>query len=144
MPMTSRRGQAKRSELPSTLRRSSRKAQDTFAKTHDNAVKEYGEGARAHQTAYSSLKHSYEKVGDHWEPKKKKGPSDAQSERGGAGSRRTYHSGGGVDEKSSKAHLYQVARRLDIPGRSQMDKRGLISAIKKANDRASRRARSSP
>lgn len=143
MPMTDRRGKVKTSELPSTLRRSPKKAQDTFAKTHDNAAKEYGEGRRAHQTAYGALKHSFEKVGDHWEPKSKKGPSDTQSARGGAGARRTDRSGEGVDERASKSHLYEVARRLDIAGRSQMDKRQLVSAIKRANDRASRRARSS-
>ncbi len=141
MPKTGARGHAKQSELPSTLRRSPQKAQDTFAKAHDNAAKEYGEGRRAHQTAYGALKHSFEKVGDHWEPKKRKGPSDTQSARGGARSRRTYESGGGVDERASKQHLYEVAKRLDIPGRSQMAKRQLIEAIKRANARESRRAR---
>jgi len=61
-------------ELPSTLRRSPEKAQETWAKTHDSAVQTYGEGERAHRTAFSALKHSYEKVGDHWEPKERKGP----------------------------------------------------------------------
>ena len=69
----------KKSELPSTLKRSPGKAQRTFAKTHDKAVQEYGEGERAHRTAYASLKHSFEKVGDHWEPKDQKGPSDPRS-----------------------------------------------------------------
>ena len=135
MPKTSSHGHAKKSELPSTLRRSSRKAQDTFAKTHDAAAKEYGEGRRAHQTAYGALKHSFEKVGDHWEPKNKKGPSDPQAASGGAGKRRTYESGGGVDEYAPKSHLYDIARRLEISGRSQMGKHELINAIKKANDR---------
>ena len=49
-----------RKELPSTVERSPRKAQETWVKTHDNAVKQYGEGERAHRTAYASLKHSYE------------------------------------------------------------------------------------
>ena len=56
----------KKSELPSTIKRSSPKAQETFMKTHDHAVKEYGEGERAHRTAYASLKHSFEKRGDKW------------------------------------------------------------------------------
>ena len=71
-------------ELPSTLRRSPEKAQETWAKTHDSAVQTYGEGERAHRTAFSSLKHSYEKVGDHWEPKKRKGPSDPRAAHGGS------------------------------------------------------------
>jgi cation transport regulator ChaB len=69
----------KKSELPSTLKRSSKKAQRTYMKTHDSAVEQYGEGERAHRTAYASLKHSFEKVGGHWEPKDGKGPSDPRS-----------------------------------------------------------------
>lgn len=136
MPKTTRSGKPKESELPSTLQRSSEKAQRTFAKAHDSAAKEYGEGRRAHQTAYSALKHSFEKIGDHWERKAKKGPADEQSAKGGAGSKRTYRSDGGVDANASKSHLYDVAKRLDISGRSQMTKRQLVNAIKKANRRA--------
>ena len=58
-----------REELPSTLQRSPAKAQETWIKAHDSAVEEYGEGERAHRTAFGALKHSFEKVGDHWEPK---------------------------------------------------------------------------
>jgi hypothetical protein len=36
-----------REKLPDTLKRSPAKAQRTWAKTHDSAVKEYGKGARA-------------------------------------------------------------------------------------------------
>src|SRR5687768_9503839 len=70
-----------REEMPSTIRRSPKKAQETWAKTHDAAVETYGEGERSHRTAFSALKHSFEKVGDHWEPKQRKGPSDEQAER---------------------------------------------------------------
>src|SRR5205085_8171595 len=70
-----------RKDMPSTLRRSPRKAQETWSETHDSAVETYGEGERAHRTAFASLKHSFEKVGDHWEPKAGKGPSDAQAAR---------------------------------------------------------------
>src|SRR5690242_11640044 len=83
MPKTTSRGTAKKTELPSTLQKSSAKAQRTFAKAHDAAVKEYGEGERAHRVAYSALKHSFEKVGDHWEAKDEKGPSDARARSGG-------------------------------------------------------------
>lgn len=61
-----RNGEPVESELPSTLRRSSKKAQETFAKTHDAAVEEYGEGERAHRTAWASLKKSFRKAGDRW------------------------------------------------------------------------------
>ena len=140
MPKTTNSGQPKQSELPSTLQRSPAKAQRTFAKVHDSAAEEYGEGRRAHQTAYGALKHSFEKVGDHWEPKDKKGPSDEQSEKGGAGSRRQYPSAEGVDANASKTHLYDIAKRLDISGRSQMTKKELVGAIEKANRRASAKA----
>ncbi|MHB2024487.1 MAG: ChaB family protein, partial [Mycobacteriales bacterium] len=94
MPAIDRKGNVRTDELPATLRRSPAKAQRTWAKTHDSAVAEYGEGERAHRSAYGALKHSFEKVGDHWEPKEKKGPSDAQSAKGGA-NRREYPSAGG-------------------------------------------------
>ena len=129
-----------RDELPSTLKRSPKKAQETWAKTHDSAVETYGEGERAHRTAFSSLKHSFEKVGDHWEPKKKKGPSDAQAAQG-AGTK-PKKTAGGVDANASKAHLMDVAKKLDISGRSRMSKDELVEAIRKANARSTRAARS--
>jgi cation transport regulator ChaB len=128
-------------ELPSTLRRSPKKAQETWAKTHDSAVETYGEGERAHRTAFSSLKHSYEKVGDHWEPKERKGPSDDQAARSAPSSRPARGTAGGVDANASKAHLMDVAKRLDVRGRSRMAKDELIEAINKANNRESARSR---
>lgn len=139
MPKTTKEGKAKKSELPSTLQKSDAKAQRTFAKAHDSAVKEYGEGQRAHRVAYSALKHSYEKVGDHWEPKSKKGPSDQRAKSGGPNAK--GQSAEGVNANSSKKHLMDVARRLDISGRSSMSKDELVSAIKKANRRESARKR---
>lgn len=128
-----------RQELPSTLRRSSEKAQRTWIKAHDAAVESYGEGERAHRTAFAAVKHSFEKVGDHWEPKAEKGPSDAQAARRTAKPGRTR---GGVDANASKAHLYELAKRLDVPGRSSMTKRQLVEALEKANDRQTAKARS--
>ena len=128
-----------RKNMPSTLRRSPEKAQETWVKTHDSAAETYGDGERAHRTAFSSLKHSFEKVGDHWEPKKRKGPSDAQAARGG--SAKPTKTAGGVDANASKNHLLEVARRLEIRGRSRMTKAELVDAIGKANNRSSRRAR---
>ena len=132
-----------RKELPSTIARSDRKAQDTWIKTHDSAVEEYGEGERAHRTAFASLKHSYEKVGDHWEPKRRKGPSDERAAspraRKAKGGTRT----GGVDVLGhTKDELMDRARRLGLRGRSSMNKEELAEAISKANDRATARARS--
>jgi cation transport regulator ChaB len=128
-------------ELPSTLQRSPKKAQETWSKTHDSAVEEYGEGERAHRTAYSSLKHGFEKVGDHWEAKDSKGPSDEQAAKSGKSARRGGRTAGGVDANASKSHLMDLAKRLDISGRSKMTKDELVKAIKKANDRESRKSR---
>ncbi|MFI9592369.1 ChaB family protein [Nonomuraea sp. NPDC052265] len=122
-------------ELPSTIKRSPKKAQNTWIKAHDSAVKEYGEGRRAHMTAFAALKHSFEKVGDHWEPKGQKGPSDkGATDRSG----RTAE---GVDANASKEHLQGVASRLGVPGRSRMTKKELVDAIKKANRKATAKAR---
>jgi cation transport regulator ChaB len=130
-----------REDMPSTIRRSGRKAQETWAKTHDSAVEQYGEGERAHRTAFSALKHTHEKVGDHWEPKATKGPSDAQAEKKGAAARRgTTPTAEGVNANATKTHLMDVARRLDIAGRSRMTKDELVDAIVKANRRESARA----
>ena len=130
-------------EMPSTLRRSSRKAQETWGKTHDAAVEEYGEGERAHRTAFASLKHSFEKIGDHWEPKEggKKGPSDKQAAKSGAAARRGGKTAGGVDANATKKHLMDLAKKLDVSGRSRMTKDQLVDALKKANTRATAKAR---
>ena len=129
----------KGADIPSTIQRSGRKAQDTWATVHDSAVDSYGEGERAHRTAFSALKHTHEKVGDHWEPKESYGPSDEQAATGNADADRP--TAGGVDANASKKHLMDLARRLDVKGRSTMDKAELVAAIQKANDRATARAR---
>ncbi len=140
MPKTTKTGKVKKSELPSTLQRSEKKARKTFAKTYDSALKEYGDEQRAAQTAYASLKHTYEKVGDHWEPKESKGPSDKRAEEGRRSNAKTA---GGVDANASKGHLYDVASRLDITGRSRMTKDELVDAIQKANEKETRSSRGS-
>ncbi|MFI7022033.1 ChaB family protein [Micromonospora sp. NPDC049900] len=128
-----------REVLPSTLRRSPEKAQRTWEKTHDSAVETYGEGERAHRTAFAAVKHEFEKVGDHWEPKGRKGPSDRQA--AGGGPERRAPTAGGVDANAPKEHLMARARELDVRGRSSMSKPELVSAIQKANDRQTARAR---
>jgi cation transport regulator ChaB len=118
-------------DLPGTLQRSPAKARRTYRKAHDSAVESYGEGERAHRTALSAVKHSFEKRGDHWEPKKRKGPSDPQAAKGGTaarkGSAKTY---GGVDAAgNSRQELYERARKLGVKGRSRMSKAQLAEAI---------------
>ena len=138
MPKSTKSGDAIDGELPSTLQRSDEKAQRTFAQTYDSAIDQYdGDERRAHQTAFAALKHTHEKVGDHWEPKEEFGPSDARAEEGRDSDSPTA---GGVDANASKKHLYELASRLDIKGRSSMTKAELVEALQKANDRESARA----
>jgi hypothetical protein len=129
MPKTTKSGKAKKAELPSTLQRSGRKAQQTFAETYDSAMAQYGDEQRSYQTAFASLKHTHEKVGDHWEPKSKKGPSDprAKNPRARQNKGKSY---GGVDYYgNSKKELYERAKKLGIEGRSSMSKDELAEAI---------------
>src|SRR4028119_314843 len=84
MPETTTSGDARDEELPSTLQRSNDKAQRTWAKTHDSAVETYdGDEQRATRVAWAAVKHTHEKVGDHWEPKDNAGPTDAPAGGGG-------------------------------------------------------------
>ncbi len=133
-----------RDDIPSTIRRSGEYAQKTWTKVHDSAVETYGEGERAHRTAFAALKHTHEKVDDHWEPKPdgRKGPSDARALDPDAAEREGGTSTGGVDVVgNTKDELLARARELDVKGRSRMTKQELGEAIKKANDRATARAR---
>ena len=120
-------------ELPDTIKRSPAKAQRTWIETHDSAVEQCGEGERAHRTAYASLKHSYEKVGDRWEPKDERGPSDPQSARTDTAKREhPSETFGGVDVLGhTRGELYQRAAELEIPGRSRMNKEELARAIER-------------
>lgn len=140
MPKSTKSGKPILEELPSTIQRSGEKAQRAFAHTHDSAVESYGEGERASRTAFSALKHTHEKVGDHWEPKEQYGASEEQAEGGRGSSGQTAE---GVDANASKRHLYDIAKRLGIEGRSTMDKAQLVDAIVMANRRATARARMS-
>jgi hypothetical protein len=140
MPKTTKSGKPKQSELPSTIQRSDAKAQRTFAKAHDGAVETYGEGERPHRAAYAALKHTHEKVGDHWEPKDGKGPSDprARNPRARHDEGETF---GGVDVSKSKRELYEDARRAGVQGRSRMSKRELAKALERDSRRRTARAR---
>jgi hypothetical protein len=120
-----------REKLPGTLKRSPAKAQRTWAKTHDQAVKEYGDGERAHRTAFSALKHSFKKEGDRWVPKERKGPSDPRAAKPTQQARRGEgETFGGLDYYgTTKQKLYEQATKLKIRGRSRMSKKELARAI---------------
>ena len=131
MPKMGSRGRVRRSELPDSLKRSGSKARRTFAKAHDAAVERYGEGERAHRTAMAALKHTHEKRGDRWVPKRESGPSDPRSKKTTAQKRRGEgETFGGVDvEQNTKHDLYERARRLGVEGRSKMSKHEIARAI---------------
>jgi cation transport regulator ChaB len=120
-------------DLPGTLQRSPEGAQRTYAEALDSALEQYDE-ERAHRVAYSALKHSYEKVGDHWEPKDEQSPSDERA----SNPRARQHEGesaGGVDvEGHTKDELYERATDLDVSGRSDMTKKELGQAIARRQD----------
>ena len=122
-----------REELPDTLRRSSQKAQRTWIAAHDSAVEQYGDGERAHRTAFAALKHTHEKKGDRWVAKKRKGPSDPRSTKTTAQKARNVgETFGGIDVYgNTKAELYERARRAGISGRSKMSKEELARELAK-------------
>jgi cation transport regulator ChaB len=124
-----------RNDLPSTIQRSDKRAQEIFIKTHDSAVKTYGEGERAHRTAFAALKHEYRKSGDRWVPKGHRGPSDPQA-AGNVNTHRMTAGGYDVGPKATMEELRQEARELRIAGRSKMNKQQLKEAI---IDKAGRR-----
>jgi len=129
MPTTTKNGEPIRDELPATIRRSSAKAQRTFAKAHDSAAEQYGEGERAHRVAYAALKHTFEKKDDRWVAKGHKGPSDprAANPRARENHGKTY---GGVDLfGSTKGELLKRAADLGVRGRSTMSKEQLAEAV---------------
>jgi cation transport regulator ChaB len=140
MPKTTKSGKPKASELPSTLLRSPKKAQRTFAKAHDSAADEYGDERRANQVAWAAVKHSFEKVGDRWAQKEggKKGPSDEQAKGGRNTNKKTK---GGVDANATKDHLLTLAKKLGVSGRSKMKKKQLVDAIQRANSKKTAAAR---
>ena len=119
-------------DLPGTLKRSPAKAKRTYAETLDSAEDTYdGDEARAHRTAWAAVKHSFEKVGDHWEAKDEKGASDAQAKQSGRQARdHPKPTAGGVDvEGNSKQALYERAKAAGVRNRSKMTKEELGRAI---------------
>jgi cation transport regulator ChaB len=127
--------------LPSTLQRSPQKAQDTYEDTLENAEREYdGDEERAHRVAWGAVKHSFEKRGDHWEPKDDRGPSDDRAEIGGPSTRGASYGGVDVNGKT-KDELLDEARAAGIHVTSHMTKADLGKALQKANERATRSAR---
>jgi cation transport regulator ChaB len=124
---------SRKEDLPSTLERSPKQVQRTYAKALDSAHESYDSEERAHRTAWAAVKHVAEKRGDHWEPKDEPGPSDPQARQSGRAAReRPRKTAGGIDvEGSTKDELYERAKELKIQGRSKMVKRELAAAVRR-------------
>lgn len=138
MPAKGKKGEY--GDLPSTLERSPKKAQDTYEKTLESAEKTYGgDEGRAHRAAWASVKHSFEKVGDHWEPKDERGPSDPRAEQHGPNASGASYRGVDVEGKT-KDELLGEARELGAHVTTHMRKSEVAEAIERANDRATRHA----
>lgn len=110
-----------REQLPSTLERSSAKAQRTYRAALDSAHEQYGDEERAHRVAFSALKRRFEKQGDRWVERARR--STARGRRVGA----------------TKRELMAEARRLDVRGRSTMSRDELMTAVAAARRREQRR-----
>jgi anti-sigma B factor antagonist len=67
-PLTSR-GPALAGDLPGTVKRSSKEAQQAYAQALASAVQDYGDGDQAVRAAYVQFKRTFEKCGDRWIPK---------------------------------------------------------------------------
>jgi cation transport regulator ChaB len=131
--------------LPETLKRSPIRAQTIYMHTLESAEETHGDGEAAHRIAFASLKQAFEKIGDHWEEKAERGPSDEQdAKRGTAALQSTTETAEGVDALSSRAHLVSVATRLGIVGLSRMTKPKLVQAIIAANRRETARSSDQP
>src|SRR5690348_13124577 len=142
MPSEHQQAEEMRDDVPSTIARSDDKAVRTYKKTLESAEDTYGDGERAHRAAFAALKHTHEKVGDHWEPKDHKGPSDPQAAKTGEDARKgTSETAGGVDANATKDHLEDVAKRVGVDHPTTLKKDDLVEEIQKANNRATARAR---
>jgi cation transport regulator ChaB len=128
-------------DLPSTLKRSPRKVQRTYAKALESAEEEYDSEERAQRTAWAAVKHIAEKKGDHWELKDEYGPSDKQAEKTGAAARRGGPTLGGINANKPKRELYEDAQEAGIEGRSKMSKEELAEALERHSRRETDRAR---
>jgi cation transport regulator ChaB len=125
-------------DLPSTIQRSDEHAQEIYTSAHDSAVETYGEGERAHRTAFAALKHQYRKSGDRWVRKETKGPSDPQAARSTSSRpssrQRPRATAGGAEvplDEWRRPELYLRAQQLDIKGRSNLNKKELVQAVKR-------------
>ena len=71
-------------------------------------------------------------------PRTRRVQSDSQDAKSGPAALQSQtKTAGGVDAYATKAHLLNVAKRLEVKGRSKMTKAQLVEAVDKANRGAS-------
>ena len=106
-----------RDDVPSTIARSDDKAVRTYKRPWSPPRTATALASAPTAPPSAALKHTHEKVGDHWEPKDEPGPSDAQAEQKGSDSlKRPKETAEGVDANATKAHLLDVAKKLGVTG----------------------------
>jgi hypothetical protein len=74
LPRTSRYIQLSAGDLPGTLKRSPKEAQEIFTRALAGAVQVHGPGDRAVRAAYTELKRTFEKRDDRWVPRSASSP----------------------------------------------------------------------
>lgn len=140
----------KKVDLPDTLKRSDRHAQEIYREALKSAHETYeGDEARSHRVAYAALKHEYKKSGDRWVKKAASGPSDPQAARGptsrpSSTDRKPAQTADGrvAGQEKSRDELYERAKKLDISGRSKMSKEELAVAIHEAGSGSEKQSKS--
>ena len=108
-------------QIPHTIERSDRHAQQIWKKAHASALKTYGDrGGAARRVAYAALKHEYKKQGDHWVPKGWKGPSDPQAAQSyGERPKATARGKVARDEKEARTQAKQARKEYEEDYRSR-------------------------
>ena len=135
--MMTKKGKPKKSELPSTVARSGKKARRTFAKAHDSAAKEYGRVSA--RCALPGRRSST--------PTRRSATTGSVRTKGPV-----RRAGQGRQEHQPQDRRWRGCQRdqkapvrgrqdLDIDGRSKMSKKELVKAIQKENDKRTRKAR---
>ena len=115
----------KREDLPDTIKRSSKKAQETYRKLWRRRTSSTTRGAGPSHGA-RRLKHSFEKVETSGWPRSRRAHQTIERPVAAA----EAVSAGGVDVfGNTKEELYERAKKLGVEGRSKMNKLELAQAI---------------
>ncbi len=118
-------------KVPSALLRSPGALRDRWARARASAIRRHGDGTRLYHVAWTMLAPSPS-------PPSPASPADSPAADSRAaepstprpGRHRKPRAGGEVDlETMGKQELYRLARELEVPGRSKMNKRQLVEAL---------------